>query len=230
MGILICLMPLQILLSQEPAEMDTVPYSPEFEFKDGIYLNIDYLRNNDPIPLARIITEIGFSNKDFIAELLSNEQIMLYDDYGIRRTLNTKDIWGYAENGRLYIMVGGHFQRIILQGSISLFSASATTYEKTSFPVKDTGSSSNSTNDLYRSFYGKDYYYRNITGERREYLFDFESNSLSEYHYENLGVLIEQDSLLSSEYETLKTREKKRRMLEFIRRYNQNHPLYFPDN
>jgi len=45
-----------------------------------------------------------------------------------------------------------------------------------------------------------------------------------------LGELLEGDSVLFSEYNFLRKREKKERMAEFIRRYNANHPLFFPAN
>lgn len=206
-----------------------VRYSPEFKFKDGLYLNIDALRSNDPIPLARIVTDLGSYNKDFINEMYSSAKINLYDDYGIERFIYTKNIWGYAEGGRLYIMVGGQFQKINITGSISLFIASETTHLKTKVPSRDSSRYSSTTQDLYRAHY-RPYYYMPVTGQGGEYLFDIESNSLSVYEADELEKLLVRDAPLLAEYATLKKREQKKRMQEFIRRYNQNHPLYFPDN
>ena len=206
-----------------------VRYAPGFEFKDGLYLNIDDVRNNDPISLARIVTDLGSYNKDFINEMHNSERIILYDDYGTRKFIYTNNLWGYAESGRLYIMAGGQFQRIIIQGSISLFIASATTHEKTKLSPRDTSKNYTSTGDLYRSHYRK-YYYANVTGESKEYLYDFESNTLAAYTVEVLEKLLLRDFELFSEYTSLRKRDKKDRMAEFIRRYNQIHPLYFPVN
>lgn len=228
LGLLILLLPLQVLVAQETEEVTMVRYSPDFKFKDGLYLNIDDLRNNDPIPLARIVTDLGSYNKDFINEMYSSAKIVLYDDYSIKRFIYTKNLWGYAEGGRLYIMVGGQFQRISITGSISLFIASETTNVKTRFP-RDTSIHARTTGDLYRSHH-KRYYYAPVTGQGGEYLFDFESNSLSVYSAEVLEKLLVRDAELFTEYASLKKREQKKRMSEFIRRYNQNHPLFFPDN
>jgi len=229
LGLLIGLMPLQILSAQETEDMKMVRYSPDFKFKDGLYINIDDVRNNDPIPLARIVTDLGSYNKDFINEMYNSAKIILYDDYSIQRFIYTKDIWGYAVSGRLFIMVGGQFMRIIIQGSISLFTASATTHEKKPFQPRDTSMYSSTTEDLYRS-HNKRYYYANVTAESKEYLFDFESNSLSVYTIEVLEKLLVRDADLFTEYAALRKRDKKNKMGEFIRRYNQNHPLYFPYN
>ena len=204
-------------------------YSPGFKFRDGLYLNIDEVRNNDPIPLARIVTDLGSYNKDFLNELNNSEKIILYDDYGMRKFIYTKDLWGYAESGRLYIMAGGPFQRIMIQGSISLFTASATTNVRTKFSPGDTSLNYTTTEDLYRS-HNRKYYYTNVTAESKEYLFDFESNTLAAYTVDVLEKLLLRDFELFSEYTSLRKRDKKERMAEFIRRYNTNHPIYFPAN
>jgi hypothetical protein len=229
LGLLIFLMPFQVLMAQETEDVKMVRYSPDFKFKNGLYLDIDDVRNNDPISLARIVTDLGSYNKDFINEMYNSAKIILYDDYSIQQFIYTKDIWGYAESGRLFIMVGGQFMRIIIQGSISLFTASATTHEKKTFQPRDTSMYSSTTEDLYRS-HNRKYYYANVTAESKEYLFDFESNSLSAYTIEVLEKLLVRDPVLFTEYAALRKKDKKKKMGEFIRRYNQNHPLYFPAN
>ncbi len=228
LGLLIFLMPHQLLIAQETDETAMIRYSPEFKFKDGLYLNIEDVKTNDPIPLARIVTDLGSYNKDFVDELYKSGKIILYDDYGIQRYIYTKHIWGYAEDGRLFIMVGGQFMRIIIQGSISLFTASATTHERKTFQPRDTTVYSTTT-DLYRS-HNKKYYYANVTGERQEYLFDFESNTLAAYNVDVFEKLLVRDAVLFTEYASLRKRDKKIKIGEFIRRYNTNHPLYFPAN
>ena len=67
-----------------------------------------------------------------------------------------------------------------------------------------------------------------VTAEGTLSLFDLELNNLTGYDIESLGVLLKRDSELSAEYEALRNREKKEKMMEFIRRYNARHPLYFP--
>jgi len=225
--VLFIYLPLQILTAQETEEIPMIKYSPGYVFMDGLYLSVDDLRANDPIPLARIVSDRYVYDKDFFDELIIRKQIILYDDAGVRASIKTKDVWGYALHGRLHIMVGGRFQRIILQGSISHFIASATTIEKKYFADEDTSSRYTTTQDLYRNFYRERYYYQNLTSEGEICLYDFESNTLAQYDPAALGKLLERDSLLYSEYKALKRREKKNRMGEFIRRYNQSHPLYF---
>ena len=224
------LLALQALTAQEPEEVPMTEYSPGYVFKDGLYLSIDDVSANDPIPLARIVSDRYVYDKDFFDELIIKKQIILYDDAGVRASVRTKDVWGYALHGRLHIMVGGKFQRIILQGSISHFMASATTNERKYYAEDDTSKRYTTTQDLYRNFSRDSYYYQTLTAEGEMCLFDFESNTLIQYDPADLGKLLERDSLLYSEYKPLRRREKKNRMAEFIRRYNQSHPIYLPSD
>lgn len=219
-----------LLNGQQDEGIPMVRYSPSYAFKDGIYFHIEDVMANDPIPFARIVSERNISDRNFFDELIHRKEIIYHDEAGVRASFRTSDIWGYALNGRLHIMLGGRFHRIHLQGSISQFMASETTYEKKYYADDDTIKSYTTTQDLYRGFYRNRHYYSPLTAEGEICLFDLESNTLEQYDPAALGKLLERDSLLYSEYEPLKRREKKTRMAEFIRRYNQNHPLFFPVN
>lgn len=214
--------------AQEAGEIPLVRYSPEYVFKDGVYPHIDAVKANDPIPFSRIVTDRYVYDKDLMHELIIKKEIILYDDAGVRASIRTENIWGYVLHGRIYIMLGGKFHRIILQGSVSQFMASASTNEKVYFEEEDSTANYTTTQDLYRGFHRDRYYYRTLTAEGDPCLFDFESNTLSPYEPVELGKLLERDSVLHAEYKPLKKREQKKRMAEFIRRYNKRHPLYFP--
>lgn len=212
--------------AQNPENIQMIPYSRSYVFKDGLYLHIDDLRANDPLPLSRIVSDLNTYNKDFFDKMIIQEDIILYDESGVRASLKTKDVWGYALNGQLYIMLGGKFQKISIEGRISPFISSTTTHEKTRYMPSDT-SYYTTTEDLYRSFNRK-YYYSMITAEGKMYLFDLETNSLTGFDIVSLGVLLERDPELSTLYTSLRKRDKKEKMMEFIRRYNAKHPVYFP--
>jgi hypothetical protein len=218
------------LIAQENNGTPMVRYSPGYEFKDGIFLSIEDVLANDPIPFARLVSDGDVYDRAFFDELIYRKEIILYDEAGVRASVKTRDVWGYAMHGRLHIMIGGRFHRIHLQGSISQFVASETTYEKKYFADDDSSRSYTTTQDLYRGFYRNKHYYTKLTGEGEICLFDIESNSLNQYDPAALGKLLERDSALYAEYKVLKRRVKKNRMAEFIRRYNQNQPLFFPAN
>ncbi len=207
-----------VILAQESESTQVVKYTPEFKFQDGLYLNVEMVKTNHPVPMVRIVTDHNDFNKfgsKIYNQIHPEERIILYDDNGVETSVLAKDVWGYALDDRLYIMLGSRFQEIKFQGAISLFIASATTSEF--IPLKSEGGYT-------------DYIASNVTIEDRKYLFDFESNELRGYNYETLEELLNKDSELYTEYTSLPKRQKKRMMLTFIRRYNEKHPLYFPVN
>jgi hypothetical protein len=127
-----------VLTAQNQNETPLVPFSSDYRFKDGLYLNIDEVRANDP-----------------------------------------NSIW---------------------------------------------------YNNPASNWYKKRYFYSYVSAEGKISLFDFESNTLTGYNVESLGVLLERYSVLYSEYLALRKRDRKKRMEEFIRRYIAGHPLYLSGN
>jgi len=224
-AIVILLLYFPVIVAQDLPSAPMVRVGPAYEFNDGIYLNTSMVKNNRPIPPARIVSDAEKFNDRFYENLLDSEEIIIYDAHGVPGRLKVKEIWGYAFNGLLYIQVGQHFHRINLEGSISRFMASATTYDKK--PLSSINSSPYTPS--YYHPYSNRYVYANPTIERKVYLLDFENNTMYEESPETIEKLLVQDPELFTEYNALKRRERKERQSEFIQRYNQRHPLYFPD-
>ena len=122
-GILALLMLAQITAGQEE-ERNMVEYSHDFEFKEGIYANFEMVKANDPIPPARIVTDVDMFDRAFYDKITSGKEIVIYDENGVKKVMKTANIWGYGRNGILYIHVGAAFHRISFVGSISHFVAS----------------------------------------------------------------------------------------------------------
>jgi hypothetical protein len=224
--ILVLLLCLPLVIAQDLPATKMVRVSPDFQFNNGIYLNTAMVKFNRPIPPARIVSDAEIYNDKFYNGLLDLDYVVLYDSRGMPGRLNVKEIWGYAFNGSLYIQVGGHFHKLNLEGSISRFIASATTYVKK--PISSIDSSHYTPN--YYNPYSRRYMYANPTIERKVYLLDFENNTMYEETPEALEKLLLRDYELYTEYSALKRRQRKERQLEFIQRFNARHPLYFPVN
>jgi hypothetical protein len=214
-----------VILAQNPEGIQIVEYTPEFSFRDGLYLSVEMVKANHPVPLSRIVSDYNKYNKEFFDDLIAQEKVIFYDENGVETPILIKETWGYVLNGKIYLMLGSKFQRISIEGAISLFVATATTYERIPLSRDD---------DLYPvrtpTYVGSSYRYISsyVTVKSRRYLFDFESNTLSGYHSEDLEELLKRDLELYSEYRSLPKRRKNRMMLTYIRRYNEKHPLYFP--
>ena len=223
--ILLLLLFVALLAAQSPPDTTLVRYRPGYEFRDGIYMNPDLVRANRPIPPARIVSEKDNFDNQFYNELLKAEYIVLSNDQGVREYIRPEQVWGYAFKGELYIQIANSFQRLILEGNLSRFKASETTYEKRNPNPKD----SNPFVPAYHYRSRMRPRYANPTRYRAVYLLDLETNTLNNYTPDDLEKILMRDPELLMEYSVLKRSQRKKRQLEFIQRYNDRHPLYLPE-
>lgn len=213
-----------LLAAQNPSDTTLVRYTPAYEFRDGIYMNPDMVKANRPIPPARIVSDRDIFDNKFYNELLKAEFIVIRNNQGVREYIRPGRVWGYAYKGDLYIQIANSFQRLFLEGKLSRFMASATTYEE------------RNPNPIDSAFYGPAYHYRyrmrprydNPTRNRAVYLLDLETNTLNNYTPDDLEKILIRDTELLLEYSALKRRQRKKRQVEFIQRYNDRNPLYLP--
>ncbi len=222
-----------------------VQYTPDFKFRDGIYLNFDMVKANSPIPKAKLFTSVDYNDKDFFDQVISSEKIYFYDNMGVRQEIEKDAIWGFARNGVLYIKVQGTYNRITFFGSIIHFVADVTT--------TTTGYNPYGYYDPYyspyRSFYSPYYYspyssryydpygmggypYRNNPSrtDLRMFMIDFESGKSFEYDLENLEVLLMKDPELYEEFVSMRNKNQKKLMFVYLRKFNEKHPIFLPSD
>lgn len=191
-----------------------VKYGPGFKFEEGMYLNFQQVKNNTPIPKSRIETSVKLNDLDFFEKVLKDKEVSYFDDYGLKQTVKTLEIWGYSRRGSLYIQWGENFNRIPVVGSICHFVANIRVY-----------------NDRYYDPYYYNYYTtpaQTSTTELRQLMLDFETGKILEYNYDNLLVILMRDSELYEEYNSLRKRKKRDQKFLYVRKYNEKYPLYIP--
>jgi hypothetical protein len=220
MIILLCSVSLPVFSQPDTTQM--VLYTPEFEFTDGIYLNFMQVRNNDPIPKSRLITDVEYQSKDFFEQVLDNRFVYFFDQMGLRKQVRTSDIWGFSRNGILYIAMEDGFYRITIVGRICHFVANITTYDTR----------------YYDPYYYNPYYYDYYryggypstysTNELRQYLLDFDTGEVLNYTRESLKVLLMKDPELYDEYSQLRRKKQKQLKFLYLRKFNERNPLYIP--
>jgi hypothetical protein len=212
-------------VQEQDPERPLVQYTSDFEFRDGLFVNFETVKSNNPIPPARIVTDEDMFDRAFYDKITSHKEITIYDENGVKKVLLTEDIWGYSRNGILYINVGVSFHRISFMGSISHFVATVTTYSPSHYDPY-----------YYNPYYSNSYYYNRYSmpqstatsTDLRQYLLDFETGDVMEYDVESVEVLLMKDPELADEYHALRTRKQKQMKFVYIRRFNEKHPLYFP--
>jgi hypothetical protein len=225
--------PLIYINGQEKEGM--VKYTPDFRFKDGIYINFDQVKLNKPIPKAKLLTSVDYNDREFFKKIMSSDKIYFYDDLGVRQDLAKSNIWGYARNGVLYIQIQENFNRITFVGSICHFVADVTSYDprysNSPYGYYDPYYSPYGYNSYYSPYssYGSPYRQSNTSrSELKQYLIDFESGKLLEFDIDNTELLLMKDNALYEEYVQLSHKKKKQLMFVYIRKFNEKNPLYLP--
>ena len=211
-----------------------VKYTSEFRFTDGIYLNFDQVKLNSPIPKSKLLTSIDYNDREFFKKILEGDKIYFYDNMGVRQEVAKNSIWGYSRNGVIYIQVQDNFNRITFVGNICHFVADVTTIDSRSY------NSPYGYYDPYYSPYSYSSYYNpyspyyspyrsNMTrNELKQYLIEFESGKVLEFDVSNTELLLMKDNKLYEEYVQLSRKKKKELMFVYIRKFNENNPLYIP--
>jgi hypothetical protein len=211
-----------------------VKYTTDFRFNDGIYINFDQVKMNSPIPKAKLLTSIDYNDREFFKKILEGDKIYFYDNMGVRQEIVKSNIWGYSRNGILYVQIQESFNRITFVGSICHFVADITTYDSRYYnspygyydPYYSPYSYSNYYNP-YNPYYSP--YRSNMTrSELKQYLIDFESGKVLEFDVDNTELLLMKDNKLYEEYVQLSRKKKKDLMFVYIRKFNENNPLYIP--
>ena len=209
-----------------------VKYTSDFKFKDGIYLNFDQVKANNPIPKAKLLTSVDYNDREFFKKLLQSDKIYFYDNLGIRQEVAKSAIWGYSRNGALNIQIQENFNRITFVGSICHFVADVTTYDSrysnSPYGYYDPYYSPYGYSNYY-SPYGSSYRQSSLPRtELKQYLIDFESGKMLEFDIPNTELLIMKDNALYEEYVQLPHKKKKDLMFVYIRKFNEKNPLYIP--
>ena len=223
--VILCVL-IQFTLFSQNDSVRMIKYNPDFEFNDGFYPNFGAVKMNSPIPASRIVTDVDLYDRDYYDKVTLGDEIIFYDNNGVKQTVKTKKLWGYARNGVLYINVGEAFHRISFMGSISHFVASIPTYNANYYDPYS-----------YNPYYYNSYYYNRYMSpqttiantELRQYLLDFETGEVMDYEIESVEVLLMKDPELHDEYVSLRRRKKNQMKFVYIRKYNEKHPLYLPE-
>lgn len=223
------------VVSEEEREM--VPLTPDFRFQEGIFLDFEQVKMNNPVPKAKILTSAGYNDRDFFKTVFENDKIYFYDAIGGRQEVDKNSIWGYSRNGILYIRVDDSFNRVTYAGALCHFVADITTYDNRYYnsPYNNYYSPyyspySYSYNPYY-SPYGYGYPYSPRTTSRNElvqYILDFETGKMVKYERKNVELLLMADPELHHEFMTLSRKKKKQQLFLFVRRFNEKHQVYLP--
>ena len=218
---------LSLLSAQTKDTSNLLRFTPDFKFEDGIYLNFAQVKANSPLPKSKVLTTIDYNDEDFFSQIFKEKLIYYYDNLGTRQSFETKQIWGFARNGNLYIKVNSELNRITYIGSISHFIANVTSAAYNAYDPY----MYNSYNPYspYNYGYGNPYGSNVTTKEVRQFILDFETGKVLDFDVKSLESILVRDPKLYDEFAALSNRKQKQLKFLYLRKFNEKYPLYFPD-
>ncbi|HPQ07665.1 MAG TPA: hypothetical protein PK995_00390 [Bacteroidia bacterium] len=178
-----------------------------FVRKEGLYLNFDQFKKNQPISKSQIISKIDTSQLDFFTKVVMQKEIKIIDENQQEKIISPKDLWGYFQNGILYIYFDNAFYKVPVLGAISYFIG---TQEVVYYTGMGMG-------------VGYPYGVAGVpvkTREMKEFLLDYFTGKVYPFSIENLETLLQKDESIYNEFNSLSYRQKKKKYSYYIRKFN----------
>lgn len=213
------------------AQSDSIAYSRDYEFTEGVFLTLDQFKNNDPIPKSSIISGIPKTELNFLKQILENKSILYKDSLSQEKNIETYSIWGYCQNRSVYINiikafnktdllyikyinVDHEFRKLNVIGTLCHFTGSV--IAPFGVNVDPMNSFNNNLGSLQRN------------EELRQYVLDTKTNKVFDFTVKNMETLLQRDTDLYNQFMALKKREKPDVIFVYLRKFNEKHLFYLP--
>jgi hypothetical protein len=191
------------------AQKDSILYTSDFKFKEGIYLSYESFRANHPVPKASIISDYNHDELDFLRKIVTKRNISYTDSTGHIQEINPSKLWGFCENNSIYIHFSSDFNKIVVMGSICHFTALYTTYLSTG-PATGVGQTNGTPVE-----------------SMQQYILDTQTGKILDFELPEMESILKRDQELYAEFMKMKKGKRKQMMFIYLRKYNERHGLYF---
>lgn len=188
---------------------DSALYITPTGIRDGIYLNYSDFRKNQAIYKAQINSQLNDTQLEFLGKVTSQNKVSFTRD-GVSQTVDSKEIWGFFQNNTLHVNYKGDFYRVPVFGAISYLVAKV---EVPGVAFYDAGMAPMTSTMP--------------TNEIREFLMNFYNGDIAEFTMKRLEELLSRDLVLYAEFKKLSRKKRHGRMYQYIRKYNELHPVYY---
>ena len=188
------------------SQNNTVPYSRDYEFTEGIFLTIDQFKQNDPIPKTSIVSSIPKNQLDYLTQVMEQKNFTYKDATGVEQKVNTGAVWGYCQNRTIFLNFNNSFNRVVVIGSLFHFTSVIRTIIPSADPMPMR---------MDNSF-----------DEIRQFILDTDVNKVLDFNVKNMETILSRDADLYDQFMKLKKREKADLIFVYLRKYNEKHPLY----
>jgi hypothetical protein len=192
---------------------DSIKCDETYRIPEGIYINYEDFRKNNPVKREQIETNLSKDQLDFFGKTLDAEKFAFTGKDG-KTIIESKKVWGFYQNNALHINYNNKFYRVPVFGAISYLVALVEVLSPSYYPTYG-GSIGGSVGTTIK------------TQEMREFILNFYNGLLTPFTMNEAELLISRDSVLFAEYKTLKRKKQKEQITRYIRKYNELHPVYF---
>jgi hypothetical protein len=218
-------------------------YTPDFVFKEGVYLSFEDFKNNNPIALTHILSDFDIRSTDYVWQVLNTDSITYFDNLFEERIAPVNKVWGFCSNNKIHVGINtverserwndrDWFQLISI-GAYSYFTA-VILVERFMPPnqgmMMPGGGMSMNDPMLNRQMSS---YEESVSIQM---LLDFPNGEFIQLAFGDLNsispklmsVLLQNDASLQREYLNQSARDQKKISMFYIRKFNQRSPIYFP--
>jgi len=191
-------------------QVDSIAYSKDFTFSDGLYLTIQDLKHNTPtltpLNFNRYNPEIDFSDDQFLSYLNEKNKLNFPDSLGGTQRIYKQDIFAICKNG--VILVG--LKKVMVFGKVCF----ATTRNSSASISPETG-----VNGSFPTAHSP--------AKDLQFLVSYDSGKSYPYNLDNFEYLLrKKDKELFDEFSKLSRKEKKNNMFIYLNRLNERNPVY----
>lgn len=188
------------------SQVDSIAYSREFKFKEGLFLNFEQFKKNDPIPKSAIVSSYPQTQVDFLSQVLTSKYVTYKSADGLEHKVEPLSLWGYCQNRSIFINFKDDFNRVNVIGNLCLFTAVVSLPMSYHDPMNNYGI--------------------NTQDEIRQFILNTSTNKIIDFNVSNMEIILKDDPELYSEFMKMKKRKKSDSIFIYLRKYNENHPLY----
>ncbi len=198
-----------LISASAAAQIDSskwIKYNGEFEFTDGIYLSYNEFVLNNPS-----IKEFYIKKPTPLSDPLNIElEYKCPDTVKCPGNSAVTDCWGYAYKGNVYIAHSyyAYYFKVQVIGALCHFTG-----------LTGVGIQPPLNNDVISGF-GAD-------NDYKQFMINFKTGEISVFNYKNFTAFLEVND--NELFQELSLKKKKKKLIfQYLLKYNEKHPIYFP--
>lgn len=191
------------------ALQDSVLFTKDYVFAEGIYLSFSQFRDQKPLDPSRIESTYERNNPQFLQQVLQKPAFQYKNEKDSLITVRTSSVWGYSRGGIVFVNHGKEFNRLMVIGSLCHFTA----YVSTGSFQHDPYNLGVNTQPGYA---------------QEQFMVDILMGRILPFSPIAMEFVLQRSDKLLAEWNALSKKKKKNSAFLYLRKYNQEFPLYFP--